>query len=269
MSIAYTGLAQGTELATVAVALSFVLAVFAVPLWMMFFASHYTVNVPLRDMLMSILTVLIAPMTLGYLTRRMLVKRQGKSGFKSCSRFSRPCPPSAVLTGLVDFLRQGDGDCRKMADGAPALDTQRPFRWVDASRRDVAESPLALVLSRAYGRGLRQHGQEQRNGHRNCRDGFFTPGGGTGCNDADLSNPFSCLVSEGRSPYQAFFRRLAHGWSSFSRRAPCGMRRFDGFLRNRRGICHEATRRARVGIARFFSRSRSTMSRGHEHNAGR
>jgi ACR3 family arsenite efflux pump ArsB len=97
MSIAYTGLAQGDiELATVAVALSFVLAVFAVPLWMMFFASHYTVNVPLRDMLMSILTVLIAPMTLGYLTRRMLVKRQGEKRFQEL----QPLFPALSLLAL-------------------------------------------------------------------------------------------------------------------------------------------------------------------------
>lgn len=83
MSIAYTGLAEGDiELATVAVALSFVLAVFAVPVWMMFFASHYAVAVPMRDMLMSILTVLIAPMFLGYLTRRILVWRLGVKKFQ-------------------------------------------------------------------------------------------------------------------------------------------------------------------------------------------
>jgi ACR3 family arsenite efflux pump ArsB len=101
MSIAYTGLAEGDiELATVAVALSFVLAVFAVPLWMMFFASHYAVAVPLRDMLMSILTVLIAPMVLGYVTRRVLVRGLGGRKFQEL----QPLFPALSLMGLYVLI---------------------------------------------------------------------------------------------------------------------------------------------------------------------
>jgi len=97
MSIAYTGLAEGDiELASVAVALSFVLAVGAVPLWMMFFASHYAVAVPLRDMMMSIVTVLIAPMILGYLTRRVLVWRLGEKKFQKL----QPLFPALSLMAL-------------------------------------------------------------------------------------------------------------------------------------------------------------------------
>jgi len=101
MSIAYTGLSGGDiELATVAVALSFVMAVFAVPLWMMFFASHYAVAVPLRDMLMSILTVLIAPMVLGYLTRRVLVKWLGAEDFQKL----QPLFPAMSLAALYVLI---------------------------------------------------------------------------------------------------------------------------------------------------------------------
>ena len=97
MSIAYTGLAEGNiELATVAVALSFVLAVVAVPLWMMLFASQYQVVVPIKDMLMSILTVLIAPMILGYLTRLALVRWLGEKKFQQL----QPLFPSLSLIGL-------------------------------------------------------------------------------------------------------------------------------------------------------------------------
>ena len=82
MSIGYTGLAEGNlELATVVVALSFVLAVVAVPLWMLVFAAQYQVPVPIQDMLTSILTVLIAPILLGYLTRRGLVRWLGETRF--------------------------------------------------------------------------------------------------------------------------------------------------------------------------------------------
>jgi ACR3 family arsenite transporter len=82
MSIGYTGLAQGNvELATVGVALSFILAIVAVPLWMLLFAAHYHIVVPIQDMLTSILTVLIAPMVLGYLTRLALVRWLGQDRF--------------------------------------------------------------------------------------------------------------------------------------------------------------------------------------------
>jgi ACR3 family arsenite transporter len=83
MSIAYTGLAEGDiELATVVVAVGFVLAIVAVPVWMSVFAANYSVPVPLHDMLVSILTVLIAPMVLGYLTRRQVVRARGEESLK-------------------------------------------------------------------------------------------------------------------------------------------------------------------------------------------
>jgi ACR3 family arsenite efflux pump ArsB len=78
MSIAYTGLAKGdVELATVIVAFSFVVAVVAVPVWMMIFAAGYDVPVPLAAMMGSILTVLIAPMLAGWLTRKGIVRWRG------------------------------------------------------------------------------------------------------------------------------------------------------------------------------------------------
>jgi ACR3 family arsenite efflux pump ArsB len=82
MAIGYTGLAKGDlELATVVVALSFVLAVVAVPAWMLAFAGSYQVPVPIGDLVGSILSVLIAPMILGYVTRAALVRRLGPQGF--------------------------------------------------------------------------------------------------------------------------------------------------------------------------------------------
>ena len=83
MSIAYTGLAEGDlELATVVVASSFVLALAAVPVWMMVFASGYNVPVPMHDLLVSIGTVLLAPMLLGFLTRHGIVRRRGHEALK-------------------------------------------------------------------------------------------------------------------------------------------------------------------------------------------
>lgn len=83
MSIAYTGLAKGdVELSTVIVGSSFVVAVVAVPVWMMVFAAGYDVPVPLGAMMGSILTVLIAPMVAGWVTRKVLVRTRGPGGLK-------------------------------------------------------------------------------------------------------------------------------------------------------------------------------------------
>ena len=88
MSIGYTGLAEGNvELATVTVALSFLVSVGAVPLWMNVFASQYQVAVPIGEMLMTILEVLVAPMILGYLTRLALVRYYGEKKYRQVQPF--------------------------------------------------------------------------------------------------------------------------------------------------------------------------------------
>jgi len=101
MAIGYTGLAKGDlELATVVVALSFVLAVVAVPVWMLIYASSYSVPVPINDLITSILTVLIAPMILGYLTRLALVRRLGQAGFARL----QPLFPALSLLALYAIV---------------------------------------------------------------------------------------------------------------------------------------------------------------------
>ena len=101
MSIGYTGLAEGNlELATVVVALSFVLAVVAVPLWMTIFAANYSVPIPISDMLMSILTVLIAPMILGFLTRWVLTHWLGEERFRRL----QPLFPSLSLLAMYGIV---------------------------------------------------------------------------------------------------------------------------------------------------------------------
>ena len=59
---------------------SVVLAIGAVPVWMSILAANYQIPIPLHDMAVSILTVLIAPMVLGRLTRRVLVRSLGEAG---------------------------------------------------------------------------------------------------------------------------------------------------------------------------------------------
>jgi len=101
MAIGYTGLAKGDlELATVVVALSFVLAIVAVPVWMSLFASRYAVPVPMGDLISSILTVLVAPMALGYATRRGLLRWLGKARFATIA----PLFPALSLLGMYAIV---------------------------------------------------------------------------------------------------------------------------------------------------------------------
>ncbi len=101
MAIGYTGLAKGDlELATVVVALSFVLAIVAVPLWMSLFASRYAVPVPIGDLISSILTVLLAPMVLGYATRRGLLRWLGSVRFGAIA----PLFPALSLLGMYAIV---------------------------------------------------------------------------------------------------------------------------------------------------------------------
>ena len=98
MTVAYTGLAKGNvALATMAVAMSFVVALVAVPAWMLVFASGYDVQVPISEMLTSIVTVLLAPMVLGFLTRKILIARMGPA------RFARLAPAFPIASMLAMF----------------------------------------------------------------------------------------------------------------------------------------------------------------------
>lgn len=101
MSIGYTGLSKGhLELATVIVALSFLLAIVAVPFWMTLFAAQYHFTLPLKDMLTTILVVLIGPMVVGYLTRRMLIHWLGANRFQAL----QPLFPSLSLLALYGIV---------------------------------------------------------------------------------------------------------------------------------------------------------------------
>jgi ACR3 family arsenite efflux pump ArsB len=101
MAIGYTGLAKGDlGLATVVVAVSFLLAIIAVPLWMTVFASRYAVEVPITDLITSILTVLVAPMILGYATRRGLLRWLGNTRFAAIA----PLFPALSLLGMYSIV---------------------------------------------------------------------------------------------------------------------------------------------------------------------
>ena len=82
MSIGYTGLAEGNiEVATIALGINFVLIPFLLPLFIHFLGKQYTIHIPLKIFIVTIIEVLIVPMILGDLTRRLLIKTRGEEGF--------------------------------------------------------------------------------------------------------------------------------------------------------------------------------------------
>ncbi len=82
MSIAYTGLSKAnTELATILVAISFILALITVPMWLSVFGSSYHVPAPMFQILKTIIMIVVIPMTLGYATRESILLKGGKKSF--------------------------------------------------------------------------------------------------------------------------------------------------------------------------------------------
>jgi len=101
MSIAYTGLTDGNlELATIIVAISFILAIVVVPLWLQIFAAAYHVNISTWLLVITIIEVIIVPMILGVATRSALVKNMGMAGFLKI----RPLFPSISLIGMYAIV---------------------------------------------------------------------------------------------------------------------------------------------------------------------
>jgi len=101
MSIAYTGLTDGNlELATIIVAISFILAIVVVPLWLRVFAAAYHVNISTWLLVITIIEVIIVPMILGVATRSALVKNMGMTGFLKI----RPLFPSISLIGMYAIV---------------------------------------------------------------------------------------------------------------------------------------------------------------------
>ncbi|NIA25428.1 MAG: arsenic resistance protein [Gammaproteobacteria bacterium] len=110
MSIGYTGLSKGNlELATVAVATSFVAAIAAIPFWLSVLGGSFDVPIPMGLLMNAILTVLILPMILGYLTRIGLIRWLGEKKFRRVA----PIFPSITLISmyaiifLIFFMKAG------------------------------------------------------------------------------------------------------------------------------------------------------------------
>lgn len=102
MSIGYTGLAEGNiEVATIALGINFILIPFLLPLFIHFLGRQYIVHIPIKVFIITIVEVLILPMILGDITRRILTRLKGAEGFALLK------PLFSILTMISMFLIVG------------------------------------------------------------------------------------------------------------------------------------------------------------------
>lgn len=101
MAIGYTGLTKGNvELATIIVAVSFLLALVSVPLWLGLLAGTFDVPVPYVLLGRAVLAILILPMICGTATRRLLVKCRGPDNFARIA----PLFPAVSMTAMLGSI---------------------------------------------------------------------------------------------------------------------------------------------------------------------
>lgn len=96
MSLGYTGLVEGgLELATIAMGFLFVLIPVIMPFFLHVLGKAYNVTVPLGLLMRTIVIVLIIPMLLGEITRRIIVK------FRDVEGYERMKPAFSLMTMIT------------------------------------------------------------------------------------------------------------------------------------------------------------------------
>ncbi len=109
MAIAATGLAKGnTELATILVAIQFILALAISPLWISLFGSAYHVPFPMFIIIETLVIIVLIPMLVGYATKST-IKRRGGDAAISKARSSLPSVSFLALFTMIFliFMEQG------------------------------------------------------------------------------------------------------------------------------------------------------------------
>lgn len=108
MSVGYTGLVEGSlEVATVALALNFLLVPVLLPLLLHLLSHAYHVTVPLGSLFVSVLVVLILPMVVAVLTRGLIVRTRGHDVLKRAKPLFGLITMGTMLTvvGLIFFMK--------------------------------------------------------------------------------------------------------------------------------------------------------------------
>ncbi len=109
MAIAATGLSKGnTELATILVAVQFILALFVSPLWISMFGKAYHIKFPMLIIIQTIVLIVLIPMLVGYATKSTIV---AKGGHKALSKARSVLPVASFLALFtmifMIFMEQG------------------------------------------------------------------------------------------------------------------------------------------------------------------
>ena len=108
MSVGYTGLAEGSlEVATVALAMNFLLVPVLLPLLLHVLSQAYHVAVPLGSLFESILLVLILPIVVAVLTRWTIVRTRGRRALKSAKPLFGLSTMATMLAvvGMIFFMK--------------------------------------------------------------------------------------------------------------------------------------------------------------------
>ncbi|AEJ61448.1 Bile acid:sodium symporter [Spirochaeta thermophila DSM 6578] len=97
MSLGYTGLTGGNlEVGAIALGLNFVIVPVILPFLMHLLGKTYEVHVPLGTLIWTVVLVLLLPMILGDLTRRLIIRKGGQKGYESL----KPLFSSVTMLGM-------------------------------------------------------------------------------------------------------------------------------------------------------------------------
>lgn len=98
MSLGYTGLTKGNlEVGAIALGLNFVVVPFTLPFVMHLLGGAYNVHVPLSSLIWTVVLVLLLPMVLGDVTRRIVLRAGGKKGYEAI----KPLLSTVTMAGML------------------------------------------------------------------------------------------------------------------------------------------------------------------------
>ena len=98
MSLGYTGLAKGNlEVGAIALGLNFVVVPFTIPFVLHLLGGAYKVHVPLGSLIWTVVLVLLLPMVLGDITRRLILRGAGKKGYEAI----KPLLSAVTMIGML------------------------------------------------------------------------------------------------------------------------------------------------------------------------
>ena len=104
MVAAWTGYAKGrVESALVIVAVSLILAIFLVPVWMTILAGSY-VHIDIWVIFKNTLLIVALPLAAGLVTRKFLVHRYGPKKFQTMSRYFSPISTCGMLAMIFIII---------------------------------------------------------------------------------------------------------------------------------------------------------------------